>query len=279
MQIIVDFITIIFREALIDLMATDQEFIVSIDKSTSSVQAVTKRFDTWRHAVEGIIGINQKEPRCFTNQLKRELFEQNRTCAICGQEIKNVDDSAVDHIKQYWTGGQTIPENARLAHRYCNWSRPRSDVATVTGSVANADSTNVEEETETSKSPKKKVTWEDKLSTKDEHVKKLLNALMTRVANEFKDAVFRTTDTLQYYKDEIHQPNKFIGFMLREHGIKMRVRVNPSTIVDPQLWVGGRSYRWFFYDGNGEEKEFMVTSEDQLDYAMTLIRQSYELIK
>ena len=27
----------------------------------------------------------------------------------------------------YWTGGKTIPENARLAHRYCNWARSRKD--------------------------------------------------------------------------------------------------------------------------------------------------------
>ncbi len=119
------------KEALIDLMTSDQEFIDSIELSTSSVQAVTKRFDKWRHTVDSIIGIDQKEPRCFTNQLKKELFENNQTCAICGQEIKHIDDSAVDHVKQYWTGGQTIPENARLTHRFCNWSRPRNDVVKI----------------------------------------------------------------------------------------------------------------------------------------------------
>ena len=36
-------------------------------------------------------------------------------------------DSAVDHIEQYWMGGKTIPENARLTHRFCNWSRPRKE--------------------------------------------------------------------------------------------------------------------------------------------------------
>jgi HNH endonuclease len=44
-----------------------------------------------------------------------------------GQSIAEIDDSAVDHIKQYWKGGQTIPENARLTHRYCNWARARSE--------------------------------------------------------------------------------------------------------------------------------------------------------
>jgi hypothetical protein len=115
------------REALIYLMTNDQEFIDSIELSTSSIQAVTKRFDKWRMTLQDILGIAQKEPRCFTFQLKKELYDKDNTCAICKQSILNVDDAAVDHIEQYWKGGRTIPENARLTHRYCNWARPRKD--------------------------------------------------------------------------------------------------------------------------------------------------------
>ena len=113
------------REALIDLMTNDQDFIDSILLSTSSKRAVTIRFDKWRLALQSIIGIRVKEPRCFTYQLKQELFILNDTCAICGNKILQIDDAAVDHIEQYWTGGKTIPINARLTHRYCNNARPR----------------------------------------------------------------------------------------------------------------------------------------------------------
>lgn len=115
------------RESLIDLMTNDQEFVDSIELSTSSVQAVTKRFDKWRLTLQDLIGIAQKEPRCFTLKLKEDLYKNDSTCTICGQKIQNVDDAAIDHIKQYWKGGKTIPENARLTHRYCNWARPRKD--------------------------------------------------------------------------------------------------------------------------------------------------------
>jgi hypothetical protein len=115
------------REALIHLMTENEDFIAAIELSTSSLQAVTKRFDLWRSALGAIIGVGKQEPRCFSMQLKQALFGGNNTCAICGQKIANIDDSAVDHMKQYWTGGKTIPENARLVHRYCNWSRPRTD--------------------------------------------------------------------------------------------------------------------------------------------------------
>lgn len=115
------------REALLNLMTENEEFINSIELSTSSVQAVRKRFDLWRASLEAIAGVAKKETRCFSRDLKEKLFKFNNTCAICNQRIEEVDDAAVDHIKQYWTGGRTIPENARLTHRYCNWSRPRND--------------------------------------------------------------------------------------------------------------------------------------------------------
>jgi len=115
------------REALIDLMATDQEFIDSIELSTSSVQAVTKRFDKWRARLQAVLGVAQKEPRCFSSALKKEMYDRDPTCQLCGQAIRGVDDAALDHAEQYWLGGKTIPENARLAHRYCNMARPRRD--------------------------------------------------------------------------------------------------------------------------------------------------------
>ena len=113
------------REALIDLMTNDQDFIDSILLSTSSKKAVLIRFDKWRFALQTILGIGVKEPRCFTYQLKQELFTSDDTCVICGNKIHHIDDAAIDHIVQYWTGGKTIPENARLTHRYCNNARPR----------------------------------------------------------------------------------------------------------------------------------------------------------
>lgn len=115
------------REAFICLMTENQDFINAIELSTSSLQAVTKRFDLWRQTLQDIIGVGKKEPRCFSSQLKQALFNRDNTCEICHQSIQSIDDAAVDHIKQYWTGGKTIPENARLAHRYCNWARSRKD--------------------------------------------------------------------------------------------------------------------------------------------------------
>lgn len=115
------------REALLVLMTENEEFIDSIERSTSSLPQVRSRFDTWRHTLETIIAQSPKQPRCFSRALKEELYKVNPTCRLCDQRISEVDDSAIDHIEQYWLGGKTIPENARLVHRYCNWSRPRRE--------------------------------------------------------------------------------------------------------------------------------------------------------
>jgi len=112
-------------EALIMLMTQDQDFIDSIELSTSSVKAVTTRFDKWRMTLDTILASNPTQPRCFSRMLKEGLYGANPTCSLCGQHIVELDDAAVDHIKMYWMGGETIPENARLTHRYCNWARSR----------------------------------------------------------------------------------------------------------------------------------------------------------
>lgn len=114
------------REGYIELF-NDLDFVDAILLSTSNKEKVIRRFDKARSMLQGIIGINKREQRCFTYDLKETLFKNNQICAICLNKIDNIDDAAVDHIKQYWTGGATIPANARLAHRYCNWSRPRKD--------------------------------------------------------------------------------------------------------------------------------------------------------
>ena len=115
------------REALIVLMAEDQDFIDSIELSTSSARMVHLRFDKWRTVLSQVVGSPAREPRTFSFQLKQDLFDQNPVCAICGNRIHHIDDAAVDHIEQYWLGGRTVAENARLVHRFCNWSRPRKE--------------------------------------------------------------------------------------------------------------------------------------------------------
>ena len=112
------------REALLSLMTEDQEFIESIELSTSSAKAINVRFDRWRAALDSVLQSTTNQSRCFSRKFKQRLFDNAPTCSLCNQYIAEVDDAAVDHVEMYWLGGATVPENARLTHRYCNWARP-----------------------------------------------------------------------------------------------------------------------------------------------------------
>lgn len=115
------------REGFIDLMTSNEEFREAILLGTSEPTRVAKRFDLARFMVDDILKNHRVQPRCFSRQLKEDLYKKDPICAICQQSIQHSDDAAVDHIKQYWRGGQTIPDNARLTHRYCNNARSRGD--------------------------------------------------------------------------------------------------------------------------------------------------------
>lgn len=114
------------REALMDLIATNSEFIDAISTSTSNETRVKRRYKLASFVIDNVLENYAKQPRCFSQQLKEDLFRENPTCSICGNKIMLIDDAALDHIQQYWQGGQTIPQNARLAHRYCNLARSRT---------------------------------------------------------------------------------------------------------------------------------------------------------
>src|SRR4051794_13097843 len=125
------------RETLIDLMATDAKFQDAITSGTSDPRRVNYRFTTWTSRLDELMA--DKEPRTFTRELKEKLFAANPQCALCTQKIHDVDDAHVHHVKHYWRGGKTIPENAALAHRYCNLTEGGGDADT--GGPASSQST------------------------------------------------------------------------------------------------------------------------------------------
>lgn len=116
---IVPYADAVFEE-LVNLTSRDQEFINAITYATADRSRVQFRFSRWQSALEAIIGHRDPEPRTFSLAWKRELFEADPTCTLCGQQIRLLDDAHVHHVEHYWRGGRTIPENSALTHRYCN---------------------------------------------------------------------------------------------------------------------------------------------------------------
>jgi hypothetical protein len=106
----------------------DQLWVDAVTKSTGDQTKIRYSFEEWNRRLDELMrGVEQNDTaRAFSRSLKKELFSQEPTCTLCGNEIKTLDDSVLDHIKHYWRGGQTIPTNARLAHRACNLARPHT---------------------------------------------------------------------------------------------------------------------------------------------------------
>jgi 5-methylcytosine-specific restriction endonuclease McrA len=116
------------REEFCDVLSTDNLFIDYIGRTTDKPDRVRYRAETWKRRIDALINIPAGERRNFSLALKQDLYSANSACAICGQSIHEVDDSEVDHIVHYWRGGRTIPQNARLVHRYCNRRRGAHEI-------------------------------------------------------------------------------------------------------------------------------------------------------
>ena len=109
------------REEFLDLVSSDRKFDEYTSTTTDKTDRIQYRAEAWLPRLKSLL--SAVEPRSFSLALKTKLFNNDSTCQLCNQRIHDVDDAEVDHIRHYWRGGKTIPENARLSHRYCNRKR------------------------------------------------------------------------------------------------------------------------------------------------------------
>jgi rubredoxin len=108
-------------EALVSLMSNNYRFVDAITAGTTDPRRVKTRFETWLGTLQDVIGDDPND-RAFSKHWKEQLFASGRTCSLCGNEIKTVDDAHVHHEEHYWRGGVTLPKNSQLVHRFCNLS-------------------------------------------------------------------------------------------------------------------------------------------------------------
>ncbi|MCY3956100.1 MAG: DUF262 domain-containing protein [Nitrospira sp.] len=116
-------------EDYLDLIATDNYWVDCVRRATAERTRLAHVFNTWQERLCRVLEDvpSNDSQRIFSKQLKKQMFDQSKTCSICENEIKLLDDAVLDHEKHYWRGGTTVPENARLAHRFCNLSRGSTD--------------------------------------------------------------------------------------------------------------------------------------------------------
>lgn len=109
-------------EEYLDMISSDDKWVDRVRRAHSESARLEYTFSTWYKRLERVIEPYESNDsqRVFSRRLKKEMFETDPTCSLCGQRISLIDDAVMDHDVNYWIGGKTIPENARLAHRLCN---------------------------------------------------------------------------------------------------------------------------------------------------------------
>jgi hypothetical protein len=118
------------REAMLELMCNDKEFIDAIELKTSGREQMNTRFKKWLDTLDVITKGSLPSSRVFPYSVKKQLFDEDPTCKLCGNRIMAIEDAEVDHKDPYSKGGPTTPNNAQIAHRYCNRHKGNStDIA------------------------------------------------------------------------------------------------------------------------------------------------------
>lgn len=108
------------RELFLFTMLTDPELQDAISSRTASTSQTKIRWSKFRTLVQPILDGTQVEPRFFSFEFRKQVFDKSSMCQLCKNEIHALDDSTVDHIIPYSKGGKTEPVNGQLAHRGCN---------------------------------------------------------------------------------------------------------------------------------------------------------------
>ena len=109
-------------EAAIELLV-DPVFQDLITNNTSGKARVKRRFKMWDDMLDGVMQDSAQGARLFPRDVKQALWDESKTCARCGQQIKSFDDAHVDHKVPYSDGGKTRKDNGQLMHRFCNLAK------------------------------------------------------------------------------------------------------------------------------------------------------------
>lgn len=217
------------REELLWLSTSNEKFIDALSGSgTDSKEKIQFKFDTWIASLRKIVGYPNTEPRCFSWDLKRRLWEAEPICAYekCGQRILDVDDAEIDHVEFYWRGGKTIPSNARLVHRYCNKSRGGhlTQESTLSGTSMASDSL-TNNKFESNKSVPKSV--DDLISIiNNQETKDIAYKLIDQVMAISKDVCLRIgKDHLNFFG-----PKKFCSIFPQKRGFCFEVKMDRNDV-------------------------------------------------
>jgi len=108
------------QEHFLFLLLTDKAVQEAISQSTGGSVPTKLRWSAFRKVIQPLLDGVTIEPRFFSVNMRKQLFDASPVCAICENSIHSFEDSTVDHSTPYSKGGKTVRDNAQLSHRSCN---------------------------------------------------------------------------------------------------------------------------------------------------------------
>ena len=125
--------------------------------------------------------------------------------------------------------------------------------------------------------PEHMKSWEARLRWVTPENRELAQKLIKRVETEFPSTSHGPRYRWYYFhKSRVRGlESLFAVLMINKRVVSVRIKADPAKFKDAQKWT--KKYKGWFFGRKHEEREFSVSTTEQMDYAMELIRQSYDI--
>ena len=122
---------------------------------------------------------------------------------------------------------------------------------------------------------KEYVNWGQKLAIINSNLKEIVLELDSSILSLWKISTIESVRKA-YYKSKHSVKSCFLIVEIAEGSIIARMMAEESTFKDPLNWSEGGVHSIMFFNSGSKIK---ITDKDQLDYAISLIKQAYDLVK
>jgi predicted transport protein len=125
--------------------------------------------------------------------------------------------------------------------------------------------------------PGKPKTWDEIFKWVNAETRDLVTKLIKAVDEKFPDVQHMPRARWYYlYKGRERRLNSlFAVLLLTKKAVKVRIKIDPSTFKDEKGWT--KTMKGWFFPRKLQEREFTITEEQQIPYALELITQSYKI--
>jgi predicted transport protein len=117
--------------------------------------------------------------------------------------------------------------------------------------------------------------WDKRLEWVNEETRCLVKELIKAIEERFPGIQHMPRARSYYfYKGKERSLNSlFAVLMLTKKAVKVRIKADPNTFRDEKGWT--KTMKGWFFPRKLQEREFTITEEQQIPYALELITQSY----